>query len=137
MDNSESVGVSFHTPLPKEGNRRMKCISCGADIVKQDDGRYYCDYCHSHYMPEELGIQPETGPAEEKVLVKEIHHYHGKNPDKLSVPLGCLSFFFFPVGWVIWFLYKDSHPSKARMALLIAVISTALIAFSIFSGGRG
>ena len=86
-------------------------------------------YAKQEILPE---AEPEkTVPPRE--VIREIHHYHDE-PDRLSFGVGCLSFLFFPVGWIVWALNKDSKPRKARTALVIAIIVTAFFLIGVIGG---
>ncbi|MBD3279073.1 MAG: hypothetical protein GF388_12300 [Candidatus Aegiribacteria sp.] len=111
----------------------MKCPNCGAQIGSFQGENYTCEYCRSTYHVSEF--DPNWKKETEGSDVKEIHHYHhNEPPDKLSMGLGCLCFFFFPLGWVIYFLYKDSSPRKARTAMIIAAVMTAFFVIGMIFG---
>ena len=111
----------------------MRCPNCGAQIGKFENDTYTCEYCRSTYHASEL--DPDWKNEESPSSAQEIHHYHHqKAPDKLSTGLGCLCFFFFPIGWIIYFLYKDSSPKKAKTAMIIAAVMTAIWLFGIALG---
>ena len=111
----------------------MKCPNCGAQIGDFKGETYVCQYCRSTFQKHEF--DPGWTGKSEDTPVKEIHHhYHREAPDKLSAGMGCLCFLFFPIGWFIYFLNRDSSPKKAKAALIIAVIMTALIMIGIASG---
>jgi hypothetical protein len=110
----------------------MKCPNCGAQIGKIEGEIYTCEYCRSTYHARELN--PDWNTDQETSDVREIHHYHHREaPDKLSAGLGCLCFLFFPLGWIIYFLYRDSSPRKARTAMIIAAVMTVFILIGIAS----
>jgi hypothetical protein len=108
----------------------MRCPNCGAQIGSFQGDTYTCEYCRSTYHAREF--DPDWGKSrtdgtgtQEAPVVKEIHHYHHEEaPDRLSAGLGCLIFLFFPLGWIIFFLYRDSSPRKARTAMVIAAVMT-------------
>jgi len=111
----------------------VKCPNCGAQIGKIDGEIYTCEYCRSTFHAREL--DPDWKSEKEPSPVTEIHHYHyQETPDKLSTGLGCLCLFFFPLGWIIYFLYRDSSPKKARTAMIIAAIMTIVFFVTIVSG---
>jgi hypothetical protein len=111
----------------------MKCPNCGAQIGSFKGDTYICDYCRSTYHRREL--EPDWKPEPTEDTVKEIHHYHHQEaPDRLSAGMGCLCFLFFPIGWFIYFLNRESSPKKAKAALIIAVIMTVLLMIGIASG---
>ena len=111
----------------------MKCPNCGAQIGKIEGEIYTCEYCKSTYHAGELN--PDWNTDQETSNVREIHHYyHQEAPDKLSAGMGCLCFLFFPLGWIIYFLYRDSSPRKARTAMIIAAVMTVFILIGIASG---
>lgn len=116
----------------------MRCRNCSAEIAHLEGDIVVCEFCGSRFHRSEVdpSWKPQT-PA--PGTVTEIHHhYHvAEKPDRLSAGLGCLIFFFFPVGWVIYFLYRDSSPRKAKAALVIAVVMTAVMIFGILSGNGG
>jgi len=106
---------------------------------------YRCDYCMSTFHRSELdpvrGRREATKDegTEEEQVVREVHHhyFHDEKPDRLSAGLGCLIFLFFPLGWIIYFLYRDSSPGKARTAMIIAAVMTVLFLAGIAGvGGR-
>jgi len=112
----------------------LKCPGCGARLQELDGGGYRCEYCDTVYARRE--VLPEAEPEKAvptKEVIREIHHYH-EEPDRLSFGMGCLSFLFFPVGWIIWAINKDSKPRKARTALVIAMIVTGIFVISLISG---
>jgi hypothetical protein len=114
----------------------MKCRNCSAEITHADGDIITCEFCGSRFHRSEVDPSwrpPQQGPA----VVKEIHHYYvQEKADKLSSGLGCLCFLFFPLGWILYFLYKDSSPKKAKAALVIAVIMTVTMFIGIASGDR-
>jgi len=111
----------------------MKCPNCGAQIGKFESETYTCKYCRSTFHASEF--DPDWNNDQDTSNVSEIHHYHHQEaPDKLSMGLGCLCFFFFPLGWIIYFLYKDSSPRKARAAMIIAAVMTIFMIIGIASG---
>jgi Zn-finger nucleic acid-binding protein len=113
----------------------LKCPNCGARLEKTHSGDYRCDYCDTVYDRKEIVGATEHSEAEQpKEVIREIHHYHDE-PDKLSFGLGCLSFFIFPVGWIIWATNKDTKPRKARTALVIAIIVTLFFLIGVIGGG--
>ncbi len=114
----------------------MKCRNCGAEIAHFKGETVVCDYCHSTFHRSEFDSTHRAGEANEPQVIKEIHHYHDKAPDKLSAGLGCLCFFFFPLAWIVYFMYKDSSPAKARTALIIAVVMTFFMLIGIAGGTR-
>jgi hypothetical protein len=112
----------------------LKCPSCGARLREASGGDYRCDYCDTVYARRE--VLPEAEPEKAvptREVIREIHHYHDE-PDRLSFGMGCLSFLFFPVGWIIWATNKDSKPRKARTALVIAIIVTGIFVISLIGG---
>jgi len=113
----------------------MKCPNCGAQLGSYSGETYICEYCRSSFHARELN--PDwRNPSEE--AVKEIHHYHhSEKPDRLGAGLGCLVFFFFPLGWIIYFLYRDSSPRKARTAMIIAAVMTVFFLIGMAAGGGG
>jgi hypothetical protein len=113
----------------------MKCPNCGAQLGKFSGETYTCEYCRSTYHASEF--DPGWKPEQDSGEVREIHHHHYEAPDRLSAGLGCLCFFFFPIGWIIYFLYKDSSPAKARTAMIIAAVMTVLFLIGIASSGTG
>ena len=111
----------------------MKCRNCSAEIADATGEMITCEYCGSRFHRSEM--DPSWKPTVSD-NVQEIHHYHHElPPDKLSVGLGCLIFLFFPLGWVIYFLYKDSSPKKAKAAMVIAAVLTVMMLIGIASGG--
>lgn len=111
----------------------MKCPNCGAQIGNIEGEIYTCEYCRSTYHAREF--DPDWKNDQDTPDIREIHHYHHQEvPDKLSVGMGCLCFFFFPLGWIIYFLYKDSSPRKARTAMIIAAVMTVFLLIGIASG---
>lgn len=111
----------------------MKCPNCGAQIGDFKGETYICQYCRSSFHRHEF--DPGWKDESESASVKEIHHYHHQEaPDRLSTGMGCLCFLFFPVGWFIYFLNRDSSPRKAKTALIIAVIMTVFIMIGIATG---
>ena len=124
-------GLSDAEPREEE---TLKCPNCGARLEELSGRNYRCDYCDTVYAREEIlpVAEPDkaTPPRE---VIREVHHYHDE-PDRLSFGMGCLSFLFFPVGWIIWAANKDKKPHKARTALVIAIVVTSLLALSIISG---
>lgn len=117
----------------------MKCPNCGAQLGTIQGDTYTCDYCRSIFHAREF--DPNWGRSDEdgnegRSAVKEVHHYHHQEPpDKLSAGMGCLIFLFFPLGWIIYFLYRDSSPHKARTAMVIAAVMTGLFLIGLLSGG--
>lgn len=113
----------------------MKCRNCAAEIGKFQGETVVCEYCRSTFHRSEF--DPSWKPAVPDA-VQEVHHYHHElPPDKLTPVMGCLIFFFFPLGWVIYFLYRDSSPKKARTAMIIAAVMTAMMLLGILGGGAG
>ncbi|MBN2587565.1 MAG: hypothetical protein JXA64_02615 [Candidatus Fermentibacteraceae bacterium] len=113
----------------------MKCPNCGAQIGTFQGETLTCEYCRSTYHASEFDKSWKGTPAEPSVT--EVHHYHHQEaPDRLSMGMGCLVFLFFPLGWIIYFLYRDSSPSKARTAMIIAAVMTVLFLIGIAGGGR-
>ncbi len=111
----------------------MKCPNCGAQIGDFKGETCVCQYCRSVFHKREF--DPEWNSESDKSAVQEIHHYHHQEPpDRLSTGMGCLCFLFFPVGWFIYFLNRESSPRKAKTALVIAVIMTVLLMIGIASG---
>lgn len=111
----------------------MKCPNCGAQIGKIEDEVYTCEYCRSTYHAREF--DQSWNKDHDTSNAREIHHYHHQEaPDKLSAGMGCLCFFFFPLGWIIYFMYKDSSPRKARTAMIIAAVMTVFVLIGIASG---
>lgn len=99
---------------------------------------YRCEYCMSIFHPREF--DPGRGRPEgtdEGQMVREVHHhyYHEGTPDRLSAGLGCLILLFFPLGWIIYFMYRDSSPRKAKTALVIAAVLTVLFIAGVAGGG--
>ena len=120
----------------------MRCPNCGAQIGAFEGDTYTCEYCRSTYHAREFDpdwgkSRNGGGDASEGPVVREIHHYHHEVPDRLSAGMGCLIFLFFPIGWIIYFLYRDSSPRKARTAMVIAAVMTVLFLVGILSGGPG
>mgnify|MGYP001122969622 CR=1 FL=1 len=114
----------------------MKCPNCGAKLTETRSRDYRCEYCDTVYDRAEVLPSPEPSQAAPpKEVIREIHHYHD-GPDRLSFGMGCLSFLFFPVGWIIWLLNKDSKPRKAKTALVIAIVVTAFFLVGVI-GGNG
>ena len=113
----------------------MKCRNCGATISRFEGETTVCEYCHSVFHRSELDPSWKSPQSGEQQVVREVHHYHERPPDKLSVGLGCLCFFFFPVGWIIYFLYRDSSPAKARTAMIIAAVMSVFFLVGIIFGG--
>jgi len=113
----------------------MKCPNCGAQVSKLSGETYTCEYCRSTYHAREF--DPGWNENSESSGVTEIHHHYHDASDKLSTGLGCLCFFFFPLGWIIYFLYKDSSPKKARAAMIIALVMTVFMLIGIAAGGSG
>lgn len=114
----------------------MKCRNCSAEITRADGDSITCEFCGSRFHRSELDPSWRP-PQQDPQVVKEIHHYYvQEKPDKLSTGLGCLCFFFFPLGWIIYFLNKDSSPKKARTAFIIAAIMTAFMFLGILSGNN-
>ncbi len=112
----------------------MKCPNCGAQIGKLHDDFYTCDYCKSTFNAWE--VNPGWKKDDDSGSVKEIHHYyHQEAPDRLSAGMGCLVFLFFPLGWIIYFMYRDSSPRKARTAMIIAAVMTVFFLIGMVSGG--
>lgn len=110
----------------------MKCPNCGAQLGDSDSETYTCKYCNSAFHASEF--DPGWKKDQDTPNVTEIHHHHHEVPDKLSMGLGCLCFFFFPIGWIIYFLYRNSSPRKARTAMIIAAIMTVFFIITIASG---
>ncbi|MEN8209895.1 MAG: hypothetical protein ABFR50_11665 [Candidatus Fermentibacteria bacterium] len=111
----------------------MKCPNCAAQIGNIDRETYTCKYCQSTFHASEF--DPDWNNNQDTSGVKEIHHYHHpETQDKLSVGMGCLSFLFFPIGWIIYFLYRDSSPRKAKVAMIIAAVMTVFFLVGIASG---
>jgi hypothetical protein len=112
----------------------MKCPNCGAQIGRLEGDLITCEYCASTFHAREL--DPSWKQPDQDSGVREVHHYHHQEPiDKLSAGLGCLIFLFFPLGWIIYFLYRDSSPRKARTAMIIAAVMTVFFVIGIVSGG--
>lgn len=112
----------------------MKCPNCGAQLGTFGDDGYTCEYCHSSFHPREL--DPDWKAGGEGPAVREVHHYHHREPpDRLSAGMGCLVFLFFPLGWIIYFLYRDSSPRKARTAMIIAAVMTVFFLAGVVTGG--
>ena len=117
----------------------MKCPNCGAQLGTIQGDTYTCDYCRSTFHAREF--DPDWGRSrrdgdEARETVREIHHYHHQEaPDRLSAGMGCLVFFFFPLGWILYFLYRDSSPRKARTAMVIAAVMTVVFLVGLASGG--
>lgn len=113
----------------------MKCPNCGAQIGDFKGETYVCQYCRSTFHRHEFDPGWKIESEEKSAPVKEIHHYHHQEPpDRLSTGMGCLCFLFFPIGWFIYFLNRESSPRKAKAALIIAVIMTVLLMIGIASG---
>jgi rubredoxin len=125
-------GLRDATPREEEA---LKCPNCGARLQELPSRNYRCDYCDTVYAREEIlpaAAEPDKAVPPREVI-REVHHYHDE-PDKLSFGMGCLSFLFFPVGWIIWAANKDTKPRKARTALVIAIVVTAFLVLSIIGG---
>jgi len=115
----------------------VKCRNCSAEITDPSGEMIICEYCGSRFHRSELDPSWKP-PGQDPEAVREVHHYHHElPPDKLSVGLGCLIFLFFPLGWVIYFLYRDSSPKKAKAAMVIAAVLTVLMLVGILSGDSG
>jgi len=116
----------------------MKCRNCSADMSRVEGDAVFCDFCGSRFLRSE--VDPSWKPAGQTPgTVTEIHHHYHveEKPDRLSAGLGCLIFLFFPLGWVIYFLYRDSSPRKAKAALVIAAVMTVFMLVGILSGDGG
>lgn len=117
----------------------MKCPNCGAQMSTFEGDSYTCEYCMSTFHASEFDGRrkpPERESGNDGQVVKEVHHYyHQETPDRLSAGLGCLIFLFFPLGWIIYFLNRDSSPKKARTAMIIAAVMTVFFLATVFTGG--
>jgi len=110
----------------------MKCPNCGAQIGRFTGESYTCEYCRSTFHRSEFDPRWSAGQDDN---VREIHHYHHQQlPDRLGGAMGCLCVLFFPLGLVLYFLYRDSFPNKARTALIITAVMFALIVLGVISG---
>ena len=133
-DTEASTAECRRNRLPGSLEDMMKCPNCGAQIGAFEGDTFTCDYCRSSFHRSEF--DPGWSPQQDNT-VREIHHYHHEVPDRLSAGMGCLIFLFFPIGWIIYFLYRDSSPRKARTAMVIAAVMTVLFLVGILSGGPG
>ena len=84
----------------------MICRNCGAEI---DDNAIFCSYCGSRTNGEQtntgLGYDPYSTPT-----------YFGPDTQE-SKSITILSFLFWQVGTILWFVWRRTRPGKARSAL--------------------
>jgi hypothetical protein len=107
----------------------MKCSNCGSDALERRGNAYVCEYCRSVYQEKELF--PETG-SEPRVVVREVRYVH--DTDRLGGLVGCFCWIAYPLAWIIWAVSRRTHPGRARTALVIALIQTALLLTFILAG---
>ncbi len=109
----------------------MKCPNCSAQIASPEGDTFACEYCGSRFHRSEL--DPTWKPEEQGVVREVHHHYHERSPDRLNPALGCLCFFFFPLAWILYFLYRGEYPRRAKAALIIALVMTGLVVLGMVS----
>lgn len=114
----------------------MKCPNCSAKLRERNGKLFYCEYCDAEFSRSEIlpgSIQAEQELKQQSQIIKEIHHYHEK-PDKLSMGMGCLSFFFFPIGIIYFLINYQDYPKKAKAALMVAGVSILLVIIANIAG---
>ncbi len=113
----------------------MKCRSCGADSLERSGETYVCAYCRSIYQKREV---EQAASVPESVIVREVREIrHVRDPDRLGLLLGCACWLVFPLAWIIWAVSLRTHPRRARGALVVALVQTALIGTSMLASMMG
>lgn len=104
----------------------MYCTHCGKEIA---DDAQFCTFCGA----------PVDGNTQEKTTQESVNndqaYYQSqgyqssvqtKNPDSASVGFTILSFFIPIVGIVLYFVWKNQCPNKAKPCLYAALISIVI-----------
>lgn len=122
----------------------IKCPQCGSMISTKAVACPKCGYAVNGSMPNNGGTnQPyyppqQTGsqgyPPQQPYQPNNPLQQNGKY-DEVNVGLCILSFIFPLVGWILYFVYKNNYPIKAKACSKWAWISIA-VSFAIgFIGG--
>ena len=103
----------------------MFCPNCGKEI---EHNEHFCNACGSYLLPRSLC-------SNQNVPMQPV--YNGiNNVDKESIGLNILSFFLPIVGLILYLVWKDEYPKKAKgcgkAAFISAVVLFVLPFFMIF-----
>ncbi len=118
----------------------MNCNNCGGQY--QDDMNFcpYCgtpkateqynqpDYQQPPYNANQYGYQqPYNQPYNQQYNQPYGNNYMGENPnDKPSALLNLLAFFFPIVGLILYLIWKDQYPKKAKKIGKWALVSVII-----------
>ena len=119
----------------------MQCKRCGANL---HEGTYYCSVCgefnptnpitnqpanngysfqQQMYNGQQYGQQQYNGYNQQMYNGQQFTPYNPNQPiDSGSIGWGILGFLFPFIGWILFFVWKNSKPNSARIAGIGGVI---------------
>ncbi len=116
----------------------MFCPNCKNEMVSQGNENV-CPHCgmrvntnlaHPEQPVKVDNLQPYNQPQYNQPQYNQPQYnqppQQGRSDDKSSAGMGCLGFLFPIVGFILWLVWKNDYPLKAKSAGTGALISVVL-----------